>query len=343
MSSRCMKLFDDVVPLDKQHPIYRLIKDHRFGPERAVLEEWAEGFVDRDGKFCHEFQKSFEPCLWELYVHAYLKHVGAQIDFSFHAPDFVVSGDQEYCVEATIAAPPVGGKPAYGWGYADIPEYFNKFNSEATLRICNSFTAKVRKYRETYSQLSHVNDKPYVIAIASYDRPFSHMAVSRPIVSALYGLYYDEDLTLAKCEKNVINYNVESVIKSGLTNVPLGYFTNASYSDVSAVIYSCLATWGKVRALAVNPTADSIYTTFHPNSNNIHATVLHTPKAQYKEHLLDGLYVFHNPFAANPLDTNALTHPRIAQAYVAADGEIRFEAPDDFLLLRFLQSGMPQS
>lgn len=334
-----MKLFEDLIPPDRQHPIYRLIKSCRYGHERAVLEDWADGFVDRDGKFCHEFQSTFEPCLWELYIHAYLKLIGTRIDFSFRAPDFVVTGRQEFCVEATIAAPPVGGKPAYGGGYADIPDDFSKFNSEATLRICNSFTTKVRKYREAYSRLSHVNDRPYVIAIAAYDRPFSHMAVSRPVVSALYGLYHDEESTLASGATNVISYNVRSVRKSELIDVPLGYFTDASYSEVSAVVYSSLATWGKIRALAVNPTADSVYTTYHPNPNGIHALVRHTPKAQYKEHLLDGLYVFHNPFASKPLNPETLAHPRIAQAFVAPDGEIRFEAPEDFLLLRFLVSG----
>lgn len=38
-----MKLFDDVVPIDKQHAIYRLIKEERYAPERAVPMEWADG------------------------------------------------------------------------------------------------------------------------------------------------------------------------------------------------------------------------------------------------------------------------------------------------------------
>ena len=46
----------------------------------------------------------------------------------------------------------------------------------------------------------------------------------------------------------------------------MGLFCTPEYSDVSAVIYSSLATWGKVRALADNPSALTIYTSFTPIS-----------------------------------------------------------------------------
>lgn len=80
-----LNLFDDVVPLEKQHPIYIMMKKERYEPEREVINQWAKGFLDRDNKFTKEFQTSFEPCLWELYLFAYLKELGLRNDFSYDA------------------------------------------------------------------------------------------------------------------------------------------------------------------------------------------------------------------------------------------------------------------
>jgi hypothetical protein len=330
-------LFKDVAPESKQHPIYRMLKSDVYAPERAVLINWSKGFQDRDGKFCYEFQTSFEPCLWELYLYAYLKEIEAKIDFSFDAPDFVVSGKEQLCIEATIAAHPIDGLPPYGNNNSKIPEDLNLFNSEATLRICNSFSSKVKKYRKRYSKLPQVSNKPFVIAIASFDRPQSQLAANRPVISALYGLYHDEETTIATKSGRMVSYNVDSVTKNEKTNIDLGYFCTNDYTDISAVIYSCLATWGKIRALA-HSTARSIYTSFYPNPNSIYPIVKRTPKSEYYEHLLDGLYVFHNPFAKNPINLNTLGQERLAQGFITNDGELDFVAPEDFLLLRFLNT-----
>jgi hypothetical protein len=53
---------------------------------------------------------------------------------------------------------------------------------------------------------------------------------------------------------------------------------------------------------------------------------------------MDGLMVLHNPFARHPLPHGLLSHPRLCEVRVADDGELIMDAPDDFLLLRMLQS-----
>lgn len=333
-----MDLFTDVVEPGKQHPMYKLIKEGEYWAERDVLSKWAKDFQDRDNKFVKEFQTTFEPCLWELYLHAYMKELGHVSDFSFEAPDFVVVKEHEFCIEATIALPAVGGAPAHSFDSNTKPGDFNEFNSQAAVRITNSFMSKVRKLRERYSNLEHCKDKPFVIAIASFDRPFSHFAASRPIMAAMYGLYHDEEATIATNAQEVISYNVNAALKNGKTEVNMGLFCTPEFSDVSAVIYSSLATWGKLRALADNPSAPSVFQTFTPDSNSIYPKVHMAQKKDYKEHLLDGLYVLHNSFAANPLPPQALGHGRIAQCYMREDGYLDIQAPDDFLLLRYLIS-----
>lgn len=337
-----LPLFEDVAEPERQHPIYRMIRDGDYAAERAVLLAWSEGFQDRDGKFCHEFQVSFEPCLWELYLHAYMKELGAVVDFSFPSPDFVVNGTEPFCIEATICAPAEGKPGPQGHSINDLPTDLNRFNSEATVRICNSFTSKVKRLRERYTALPQCKGKPFVLAIASFDRPFSHMAAMRPIISALYGLYHDEEKTIASGAQKMESYNVDGVVKNENTTIDVGYFCTPEYSDVSAVIFSSLATWGKVRAVADNPNAHTVYRTLHPNPGSLHPTMRIAAKADYHEHLLDGLCVMHNPFADYKLDPKALGHERLAQGFVKPDGELDFVAPDDFLLMRFLMSVTPK-
>ena len=193
--------------------------------------------------------------------------------------------------------PPNGKRGPIGWKIHDIPEDFNKFNSDASIRICNSFSYKVRRYRENYSKLSYVKGRPYVIAIAAFDCPLSHFAAERPLFSAIYGLYYDESRTPIGSKK-VTSYNVFSAKKSEKT----------------------------------------IYTTYHPNKYSIQEKVFHTLKYDYSEHLLDGTFICHNPFANYPIKKGILSHPRVAEVRVAPDGELLIEAPDDFLLIRTLLS-----
>ncbi|KKY51344.1 glycosaminoglycan attachment site [Pseudomonas amygdali pv. tabaci str. ATCC 11528] len=330
-------LFTHQVDAEKQHAIFKMMNEAPYEPERALLAKWAEGFEDRDGKFVRELQTTFESSFWELYLFAALKELGLPIDFRHHAPDFVVEGEAPFCLEATIAKPPAGGEPAYGFPMAAPPKDFTDFNIESTLRICNSFDAKVKKYRKSYRNHAHVEGKPFVIGIASFDRPHSHFASGRPILAALYGLYHDEAATKPG-DTRVASYNVTSAPKNANTNVEVGLFCDDSHAEVSAVIYSCLATWGKLRAMADNPEAPSVYTTLHPNPGSLIPVVRTTPKRDYTEHLMDGLMVLHNPFARHPLPHGLLSHPRLCEVRVTDDGELIMDAPDDFLLLRMLHS-----
>ncbi len=332
-----MDLFQPRVPEDKQHPIFKMILHKRYRAERAVLQGWADSFIDRDGKFVQEFQTTFESGLWELYLSAALREWRLPVDMQYHAPDFVVGGQYPFGLEATIAAPAAGGKPAYGYSVEDCPDDFTQFNIESTLRICNSFDAKVKRHRKYYSSLQHMSGRTFVIGIAAFDRPLAHFAASRPVVAALYGRYYDEAGTSPNAQK-VTSYNVSSAPKNENTSIDVGLFCDDTYSDVAAVIYSSLVTWGKVRALADNPDARTVYTTFHPAEGQLKANVRTSLKREYSEHLLDGLYVFHNPFAHQPLPPCIFDHPRITQMTMAPDGELLGVGPSDFLLARMLNS-----
>ncbi|MDA7021104.1 MULTISPECIES: hypothetical protein [Pseudomonas] len=212
------------------------------------------------------------------------------------------------------------------------PKDFTDFNIESTLRICNSLDTKVRKYRKyrnSYSKLEHVQDKPFVIGLASFDRPHAHFAAGRPIMAALYGLYHDEAATTPG-DTHVASYNVTAAPKNANTNIEVGLFCDDTYADVSAVVYSSLATWGKLRALADNSDAMSAYFTLHPNPGNLLPIMRSAMKKDYSEHLMDGLYVLHNPFARHPLPSGLLSHPRLREVNAVSDGELIMDCPRRF-------------
>lgn len=332
-----MDLFTPIIPDSKRHQIFQMLLEDRYAAERAVIVDMAKGFHDRDGKFVREFQTKFESSFWELYLNAAAAHWGFAVDRSHPSPDFVVTSPIPICIEATIAAPPQGGKSPIGYDFSDIPQDFTAFNIQASLRICNSFTSKVKRYRDYYAALPHVHGRPFVIAIAAFDQPLAHFAAGRPVMAALYGLYHDEVATPADAKK-VVSYNVSAATKSETADVPMGLFCNEAYEEVSAVIYGSLVTWGKIRALADNPSAKTIYTTYHPQDSSLHPKIRHTLKRDYTEHLLDGLYILHNPFAKFPVPEGILSHPRLAEVRVAPDGELLIQAPDDFLHIRTLWS-----
>lgn len=272
------------------------------------------------------------------FIHAFLKEIKGKVDFSYLAPDFNVDLDRQICIEATTAMPAEGEPAAYGINVPLPPKDFSEFNRQSTIRICNSFTSKVKTYRKQYKKLEHVKDKPYVIAIASFDRPHSQLAGNRSIITALYGVYFDEAMTIKKQASEIIQFPVSTVIKNNASGVPLGYFTDESYSDVSAVIYSSLATWGKIRALADNPDLKAYFTTFHPKESSLLPAMKQTQKKDYSEHLLDGLQIYHNPHATYPLSKDTFDHERLAQHFMMNEQDMEIISPDDFLLMRMINS-----
>jgi len=98
-----MDLFTPIVEKDKLHRNFLSTLAPTAAGVRAVLAEWSTGFVDRDGKFVHEFQTTYNSAFWELYLFAVLRHFGIEVDFSFDAPDFV-SANYPIAIEAAIAS-----------------------------------------------------------------------------------------------------------------------------------------------------------------------------------------------------------------------------------------------
>ena len=310
-----LDLLTPVVLPERLHPSFKRIIDRANVHDRQVLEEWVDGFVDRDGKFVTEFQTTFDSSFWELYLHAVFKDLGMRTDFSFPRPDFCVLSPIPFVVEATVALHAHGTPSVTETNPLEIPTEFTEFNRQAILRLSNSLHAKYKKYVESYSRLPQVAGKPFVLAIAPFDRPHFQLQAQRAVEALLYRYYVDEDKYNREHPGGGVPLLADElpfVEKDSGERIPLGIFCDRSMSEVSAVIQSTSGTWSKVRAIGDDP--DVLISAVYENRDQGGELVFHGPRSRYRESVLDGLRVYHNPYASNPLDPEIFGDPAILQA-----------------------------
>lgn len=318
-----LDLFKPIVSLAKLHPNFIATISPNATGVRNVINDWARGFVDRDGKFVKEFQTTYNSSFWELYLFAVMKSLNLEIDFKVSSPDFVTKCG--LVVEATTA----------NHAFDDVPEWektiagMNEQNSfevfkHSAIRLSNAFAAKAKKYRETYAQLNHVKDKPFIIAISNYSRQDFNLHGDVPLQWLLYDVLEKKKLR-----------------KSNGGYVDLGLFRTSAFKDVSAVLYSSLATFGKARALS----NDKGNITFHAIRIKDNYTIIKVEEniADYKESLTDGLRLFINPFARVPVDINQFinTDMRIFQCDKQGNLLISYHKYGD-LCMRFVHAVFPE-
>jgi len=315
--TRTMDLFTPVVDISKLHPTFVKISCERNRYALDIIQDWARGFQDRDGKFVKEFQTSFEPCYWELYLYAVLKHFQLSVDFQHRRPDFVITKPEAFSIEATVAQNDVRTAPIHSALPSDIPKNLNSFNREAIVRLSNSFSSKLSKFQDSYSTLPHVKEKPFVLAIASFDRAFAHLEAQRAVEALLYGYYIDEEAYIkARDFSNPPKgHQITQVLKHNGTPIDVGLFGSNIAKEISAVIFNPTATWGKALALSQDPQSKSVFTAMSLNVSGLIPHKIVLPKALYSEHLLDGLRVYHNPYASHPLPKMIFRNRRVFQSY----------------------------
>jgi hypothetical protein len=336
-----MQLFDPIVEDARQHPNFRNLLLRRNGFNLDVLNDWARGFVDRDGKFVEEFQTTFNSSFWELYLFAVLKKYDMPVDFSQSRPDFCIPS-LDLNIEATVASHAQGSEPEYLRQGVEFPEDLNEFNRKTILRLSNSLTAKHRKYLDSYASLDHVRNRAYVVAVTNFDQPYSFMSAQRPIEAVLLGYYVDEEryIQSGRPGGRLEGEELRQVFKDSGSPVELGLFRTSAYPEISAVIFSNCATLGKVRALSSDPNPDIVFTALRYNPASDQPHMIREPKRRYQENLLDGLRIYHNPFATHPLDPALFRHPSVFQLYWE-NGVDHVDQREGLLLYRSVFTAVP--
>lgn len=338
-----MDLFRLQVDEDKLHPNFKSVLGHNIPSsyvsigmnlekERKILESWCEGFPDRDNKLVKEFQTTFNSSFWEIYLYKLFSDYNFSFNWDYSRPDFFLnSNDIDFIVEATTANKGSDEKPNE-WdkeqplanilnheAYEHYQNNMNEANRYSMIRLSNGILSKYKKYKDSYSKLEHVKNKPFVIAIAPFEQAFFYYQYSRPIIALLYDIYVDEEIHY----KNSKDYPypptvyLNSIEKDNGSEIPLGFFNDDSMKEVSAIIFSCNALWSK---LSGKEKTLNFLTTQGIAMGRTH------------ELIEDGLFIFHNPYAKYPLNKSIFKKDRVCQVYLN-DSSQRVQEEETILYL----------
>lgn len=337
-----MDLFTPIVPTGQQHKHFRFITQPGLcDPELEVLSSWADGFADRDGKFVKEFQTTFNSSFWELYLFACFKELGFTVNLSYETPDFSMTSPYgEIVAEATTANHPMGFRPEWDKDLRKLQETsMEDILRLSTIRLLQAITDKHKKFVKTYSKLSHVHEKPFVICVSPFEQPFFYFQDCRALIRVLYR--FEQPLIIPGAEEGEILIVGESkryqVQKRPDMDIPLGLFTNPDMANVSAIFFNNRATICKVRALAKKGN----YPVFFFGSRAIESDAetgvqrFFDERPNYRETLLDGFHILLNPFAKNPINLKAFTDREIAiHNYDPQTESYSLKIPNNFLYQR---------
>lgn len=323
-----MDLLTPLVDEKYFHPNFKNILTDSEGRNlhRDVLLAWARDMPYRDGreKFIKEFQTTFNSSFWEMYIHQVFLAYGARGVGDCSYPDFVldVSG-VKFSVEAVTANAGVNEEKEWNAPNMSLDNPFtspdlNAFNKRAIIRYFTALESKSRKYGD-YLKNPHVDKNPFVIAVGSYSSPEFTAQFDRPMMALLYDYYVDEEAFI----RNPKNFpegppaiQLRGVEKENGTLLELGVFNSEKYSHISAIIFSCTASWGKLAALSGDPKTVCI-TTWSDHSGAPKPRVYTADKSP--ETITDGLQIFHNPYAKYPLNKDILTRGGVTQTWANLD------------------------
>lgn len=324
-----LNLFKDITELSEEelHPKFKLIRDQiTIAGEREIISEWVEGFTDRDNKIVKEFQTSFHSSFWEFYLYRVFVEAGFTIDFSRNRPDFIIEKPYAINVEAVVAEIKQDGRKESERTLDDIlgmlePPWsidnYEEFINEAITRHSNSISSKRDKYTKSYSKCDWINrNTPFVIAMCSFSQVNYGKEFHYPLLALLYGYYFNP--------KNNGFDKVDEILKPGTSSsIPIGVFNNSDMEDVSAIIYSCTLTLGKLASLSKSQRKSTgdfsqvfvVRHDFEPPHYKVQDVSPEIP-----EELSDGLFVFHNPHAKNKMPYEAFKNTNAVQVTIDHGG-----------------------
>jgi hypothetical protein len=292
------------IPKDKLHPKFCLLRDSlTMDGERKIITSWTEGFIDRDNKIVEEFQKTFHSAFWEFYLHHLFMERGFTIDYSKNRPDFIITDPVRMAVEAVVSNIKQDGRDESTRNEWDLfgnltpPHQQNDFvenMNEAITRYSNAIHTKVKKLNTEYLKLDWVEKgTPFVIALSSYSQVNYGREFYYPMFALLYGLYFDPH------RKEYLPQDF--ILKPGSNaQIKLGLFDEPEMEEVSAIIFSCTVTLGKLTSLSKSSNNSELnFNTvllIREESKPPHYWFQEVSEESPELHS-DGLFVFHNPKA----------------------------------------------
>ena len=300
-----MNLFENITDESKLHRKFKFLRDNMIFGEHSIINQWTDGFIDRDNKIVQEFQTTFHSSLWEFYLNSVFHEAGFSIDYSKNRPDFIVKSPVPFYVEAVVSNIKQGGNSEENRSFEDLfknvepfylRENFEDELNEAITRYSSSIDLKKKKYDDNYSKLNYFDESyPFTIALSGYEQISYGSNFVFPLMALLYGRVYDNQTNTYHSQKEICKPGTDS-------KIPIGLFLKEEYSEVSAIIFSCTTTLGKLTSLAIsngNLNPNGVITI--RQNDEFPTYKIHEVSKETPEYLSDGLFIFHNPLAKNPL------------------------------------------
>ncbi|HDY8140489.1 TPA: hypothetical protein RQL16_003290 [Vibrio vulnificus] len=353
-----MDLFKIEVKETRLHPLFkRIVSEDSYKPTIGVLNEWAKGLDSRkkeSKKFVQDFQIAFNSSLWELYLNKAFIELGFDIDYSKESPDFnlIHKSGQVVNVEAVTANNKENESDDYysSESFRSAIDMANdEFLDQSTIKLAGKIKDKrdlfigVKDKKYPYKELDHVKGNPFVIAVAPFDNHLSYAQNNMAINRVLYG--FNPPVVDEKGE--MWSEKVDHILNHNNQRIDLGIFTNDSYKEVSAVIFSTTGMFGKavvqsgisnfIRATRyrqmgvvefmakeglellgkshrkVKDGYDVFSVRFFDGNLVCGSDMFLYDSSEHKETHLDGLHIYYNPYASIPLDDQLFSAYEITQ------------------------------
>lgn len=341
-----INLFEECVEKSRQHHNFLALLNETESVARDYINRWTDGFIDRDGKMKIEFQTTFNSTFWELYLFNVFKKWNLTIDFSMSVPDFIITNPYNLFIEAVTANNAILDTPEWERDYSKKPEpdELDRIVYTATIRLSNALIKKYRKYKDEYFKIKKLIEKPFIIALAPFEQPYFWEQTHRAINQVLYGykrtLYRNDE---EKNERIILGHEyIDFVTKENGAEIQLGFFSEGLMPEISAIIFSNVATIGKVRALTKDiDTRKMIFMFSRYNANGLHPFQGAAMKEEYSEQLEDGLSILLNPYAKYPIDDEFINNFPNITFYDVESKCVMVEAKDGDLLNRMVSVFTP--
>ena len=332
--SEYFDLFEIKAKENQISPHFKLLNENiGFEAAKEVIKEISYHYKDIDGNFIEQFQShnGFDSRIWELYLFCLCREEFFSFKRNSHSPDFII---EKLGTEVAIEAVIVGRKNNKTEG--EIPL---KSKKEIEKELTNNMPLKFGsplfdKLKKEYWKLEHVKGKPFVIAIADYHEDFSMTWSFTALSDYLYGYkythHYDE-----KGELIITPVKIREFVKETGAKVPAGFFFQPNSENISAILFSSIATVGKFNRMGKQAGLGSEKSTiirmgacynFDDNASEPNLFQYQVDE-NCKELWSEGVSIFHNPNALIPLDKSLF--PSVAH-HELKDEFLHSEFPEFF-------------
>lgn len=300
--------FAEVAKESKLHTNFKYLRDSTAAiAARRLIEIAMRWYENQDGSYVEQFQTTgFDPRVWELYLWAVLREARYHVEQPKPSPDFLVRGlTGDLYIEATTANPPPPDK------VVPLPKteraIFEYVHSYLPTRFSGPLTAKLKK---RYWEGDGILDIPFVVAVQDFHQELSMTWSQSALFEYLYGVRIEEVESDGKMQKVEVPV---TVLKWGGKQLPSGFFKLADSEHISAVAFNAAGTLTKFNRMGIaagmgDPTVTATHEgrRFSKDNSGVEEEFSQLVTENYEEDWIDGLTVFHNPNALQPLPFDAL-------------------------------------